>query len=72
MHTTLLLDMAADAAPDRLALGRLRDGVTFDEVRARVRGGAAWLDGFGGDTVAFLGAVRRFAASGASQKARRT
>ncbi len=55
MHTTLLLDMAADAAPDRLALGRLDDGVTFDEVRNRARGGAAWLDGLGGQTVAFLG-----------------
>jgi fatty-acyl-CoA synthase len=55
MHTTLLLDMTADAAPDRLALGRLSEGVTFDEVRNRARGGAAWLDGLGGDTVAFLG-----------------
>jgi len=55
MHTTLLLDMAADAAPDRLALGRLADGVTFDEVRNRARAGAAWLSDLGGDTVAFLG-----------------
>ncbi len=47
--------MAADAAPDRLALGRLSDGVTFDEVRIRARAGAAWLDGLGGETVAFLG-----------------
>ncbi|HXQ14887.1 MAG TPA: class I adenylate-forming enzyme family protein [Caulobacteraceae bacterium] len=55
MHTTLLLDMAADAAPDRLALGRTADGVSFDEVRARARGGAAWLLDLGGDTVVFLG-----------------
>jgi acyl-CoA synthetase (AMP-forming)/AMP-acid ligase II len=55
VHTTLLLDMAADAAPDRLALGRMADGVSFDEVRARARGGAAWLSDRGGETVAFLG-----------------
>ncbi len=55
MHTTLLLDMAADAAPDRLALGRMDDGVSFDEVRSRARGGAAWLLDLGGDTVVFLG-----------------
>ncbi|WP_293900101.1 class I adenylate-forming enzyme family protein [Phenylobacterium sp.] len=55
MHTTLLLDMAADAIPDRLALGPRADGLTFHELRARARGGAAWLAERGGDTVAFLG-----------------
>jgi acyl-CoA synthetase (AMP-forming)/AMP-acid ligase II len=55
MHTALLLDMAADAAPDRLALGGLADGLTFEETRRRARAGAAWLAGQGGETVAFLG-----------------
>jgi acyl-CoA synthetase (AMP-forming)/AMP-acid ligase II len=55
MHTALLLDMAADAAPDRLALGGRADGLTFDETRRRARAGAAWLAGQGGETVAFLG-----------------
>ncbi|MBJ7412952.1 MAG: acyl--CoA ligase [Phenylobacterium sp.] len=55
MHTALLLDMAADAAPDRLALGGRSDGLTFDETRRRARAGAAWLAGQGGETVAFLG-----------------
>ena len=55
MHTALLLDMAADAAPDRLALGRRADGLTFDAARRQARAGAAWLAGQGGDTVAFLG-----------------
>ena len=58
MHTALLLDMAADAAPDRPALGRLSDGLTFEETRRRARRGAAWLAERGGeafDTVAFLG-----------------
>ncbi|MBU1376778.1 MAG: long-chain fatty acid--CoA ligase [Alphaproteobacteria bacterium] len=55
MHTALLLDMAADAAPDRLALGGLADGLTFEETRRRARAGAAWLARQGGQTVAFLG-----------------
>jgi acyl-CoA synthetase (AMP-forming)/AMP-acid ligase II len=55
MHTTLLLDMAAEAAPDRLALGELAEGVSFSELQARARGAAAWLADKGGETVAFLG-----------------
>jgi acyl-CoA synthetase (AMP-forming)/AMP-acid ligase II len=55
MHTALLLDMIADAAPDRLALGRKVEGLTFGEVRRRAHWGAAWLAGRGGRTVAFLG-----------------
>jgi acyl-CoA synthetase (AMP-forming)/AMP-acid ligase II len=56
MHTALLLDMMADAAPDRLALGRLSDGLTFDEVRRRAHHGAAWLAAQGGgDNNAFVG-----------------
>jgi len=55
MHTALLLDMAADAAPDRLALGRRADGLTFEAARRRARAGAAWLAEQGGETVAFLG-----------------
>lgn len=56
MHTALLLDMAADAAPDRLALGGLADGLTFEETRRRARAGAAWLSQQGdGQMVVFLG-----------------
>jgi acyl-CoA synthetase (AMP-forming)/AMP-acid ligase II len=55
MHTALLLDMAADAAPDRLALGRRVDGLTFAEVRRRAHHGAAWLEALGGGTVVFVG-----------------
>ena len=55
MHTALLLDMAADAAPDRLAFGLRRDGVTFAEARRRARLGAAWLGGRGAETVVFVG-----------------
>lgn len=55
MDTALLLDMAADAAPDRLALGGRADGLTFAETRRRARASAAWLAEQGGETVAFLG-----------------
>ncbi len=55
MHTTLLLDMAADAAPDRLALGRRADGLTFAELQRRARAGAIALDALGGETVVFIG-----------------
>jgi fatty-acyl-CoA synthase len=55
MHTALLLDMVADAAPDRLALGRRADGLTFTEARRRAHHGAAWLEQLGGTNVAFVG-----------------
>ncbi|MFI4950276.1 MAG: class I adenylate-forming enzyme family protein, partial [Caulobacterales bacterium] len=55
MHTTLLLDMAADAAPDRLAMGEMAEGVSFAETQARARAGAAWLAVYEADTVVFLG-----------------
>jgi len=55
MHTALLLDMMADAAPDRLALGRKAEGLTFAEVKRRAHHGAAWLEALGARTVAFLG-----------------
>jgi acyl-CoA synthetase (AMP-forming)/AMP-acid ligase II len=55
MHTALLLDMMADAAPDRLALGRRADGLTFAEVKRRAHHGAAWLEALGAKNVAFLG-----------------
>lgn len=55
MDTALLLDMAADAAPDRLALGGRTDGLTFAETRRRARASAVWLAAQGGETVAFLG-----------------
>ncbi|HSV03305.1 MAG TPA: fatty acid--CoA ligase family protein [Phenylobacterium sp.] len=55
MHTALLLDMMADAAPDRLALGRKRDGLTFYEVRRRAHHAAEWLQAKGAGTVVFVG-----------------
>jgi acyl-CoA synthetase (AMP-forming)/AMP-acid ligase II len=55
MHTALLLDMAADAAPDRLALGPRAGGLTYRETRRRAHHGAAFLEQMGGTNVAFVG-----------------
>jgi fatty-acyl-CoA synthase len=55
MHTALLLDMMADAAPDRLALGPRAAGLTFAEVKRQAHWGAAHLATLGGRNVAFLG-----------------
>lgn len=55
MHTALLLEMASGAFPDRLALGLRAEGVTFDELAARARAGAARIAAQGEGTVVFLG-----------------
>ncbi len=55
MHTALLLDMVADAVPDRLAFGRRAEGLTFAEARRRAHRGAAWLAEIGGENIVFLG-----------------
>lgn len=55
MQTSLLLEMVADAAPDRLALGPRGAALSLDETRRRAARGAAWLGALEGGTVAFLG-----------------
>lgn len=55
MHTALLLEMAAGAFPERLALGPRAEGITFDELSARARAGAAFLAAKGEGSVVFLG-----------------
>jgi acyl-CoA synthetase (AMP-forming)/AMP-acid ligase II len=55
MHTALLLDMVADAAPDRLAFGRKAEGLSFAEARRRAHRGAQWLAQYGGDNIVFVG-----------------
>ncbi len=55
MHTALLLEMASDAAPERIILGELAEGVSFAELSGRARGSAAWLSGQGGETIVYLG-----------------
>jgi len=55
MHTTLLLEMAADACPDRLALGPRDQGIAYGELAAQARAGAAWLAARGPGSLVFLG-----------------
>ena len=55
MDTALLLEMAAGAAPDRLAAGRRADGVTFEVLQSRARSGAGWLAARGDGAIVFLG-----------------
>lgn len=55
MRTSLLLDIAADACPDRAALGGGNDAFNFGSYRARARCVAAWLIRQGKDNTAFLG-----------------
>ena len=55
MQTSLLLEMASDAAPDRIIVGELSQGVTLAELHGRARGAAAWLAKQSGDTVVDLG-----------------
>jgi len=55
MHTALLLEMAAEACPQRLALGPRAEGVSFGGLMARARAGAGWLAAQGPGSVVFLG-----------------
>lgn len=55
MRTPLLLDIAADACPDRLALGGLGKTLDFDAYRARASRVAEWLAAKGLANTAFLG-----------------
>ena len=51
----MLLDIAADACLDRVALGRRAAGLDFEAYRARASQVAAWLAGKGKANTAFLG-----------------
>jgi fatty-acyl-CoA synthase len=51
MQTTLLLDIAAEAVPDRAALV----GMDFASLRARAQAVAAWLTESGADQAVFVG-----------------
>jgi len=55
MHTWLLLEMGADAFPDRIAVASPDGGVSLGELAARARGAAAWLAQQDGDKLVFLG-----------------
>jgi len=55
MHTGLLLEMAADAFPERLATGPRDAATTFGDLAAQARAGAAWLAAQGPGSIVFLG-----------------
>lgn len=55
MHSALLLDLAADACPERLALGARADGLNFAGYRARARATAHWMAQSGAERVVFVG-----------------
>jgi fatty-acyl-CoA synthase len=55
MQTALLLDMAAEAMPDRFAIGPLAQALSLTELRRRAWAAAAFLGDHAGQTIAFLG-----------------
>ena len=55
MHTSLLLEMAAEAMPDRPALGPRRDAMTYGALWNAVRAGAAWLERLERRTIVHVG-----------------
>jgi fatty-acyl-CoA synthase len=55
MNTGLLLEMAAETFPDRVAVGSLKDGLTYGELAARARAGGAWIASHGDGPVVFIG-----------------
>ncbi|MBV9996848.1 MAG: acyl--CoA ligase [Caulobacteraceae bacterium] len=55
MHTSLLLEMGAEAFPERVAIGTLENGVTYAGLLERARGAAGWFNTQHLDTVVFIG-----------------
>lgn len=55
MHTSLLLDIAADATPDRIAVGARADGLSCADLRTRARAVGRWLAGFDTQHAVFIG-----------------
>jgi acyl-CoA synthetase (AMP-forming)/AMP-acid ligase II len=55
MHTHLLLEMAADAAPDRAIIGSHTTGMTLGRLLEVSRRAAAWMNGRVPGTVTYVG-----------------
>src|SRR5271165_2426014 len=55
MGIELILDMARGAQPDRVALGRRDEGLTFADLDRAAAGGAAVLRASGAGSVAYIG-----------------
>ncbi|MDP9183882.1 MAG: acyl--CoA ligase [Actinomycetota bacterium] len=54
MNTALLLEMAADGAPDRVAVGSLTGGITYSQLLERSRRAATWVHETGCDQVGLV------------------
>lgn len=55
MQTSLLLEMAAEAFPERVAVGPLAEPVAYGDLAARAKAGGAWLAAQGPGPVVFIG-----------------
>jgi acyl-CoA synthetase (AMP-forming)/AMP-acid ligase II len=55
MHTSLLLEMAAGDAAERLAVTGGHVSISFDELAIRARAAGAWLEAQEGKTLVFVG-----------------
>ena len=55
MQTTLLLDMAADGFPDRVAVGGAEGGLTYETLKALAVNAARWMAAQPVTTVAYVG-----------------
>ena len=55
MRTTLLLDLAADSCGERIAIGSLEGGVSFERLRAGARAAGADLAAGSANNLAFVG-----------------
>ncbi|NBU84923.1 MAG: long-chain fatty acid--CoA ligase, partial [Sphingomonadaceae bacterium] len=55
MQTSLLLDIAADACDDRIAIGPRDDGISYAALRSRARAVARWLAGKDTQHTVFIG-----------------
>jgi fatty-acyl-CoA synthase len=55
MRTTLLLEMAADAVPERTAVGSVGTGLTYAQLLAQARAGASWIAQQQAERVVWIG-----------------
>ncbi|MDB5714391.1 MAG: AMP-dependent synthetase [Sphingomonadales bacterium] len=55
MNIHLLLEMVADAAPDRVIIGSTKDGMTLAQLLQASRLAADWMSGLPGSTVVYTG-----------------
>lgn len=55
MKLSLLLEMAATSAPERVAVGSLTQSLSYAELELRAKAGAAWLATQPGDKTVFIG-----------------